>query len=301
MSLLVVGSVAFDDISTPQGRAENILGGSATYFSVTASNFVPVRVVAVVGEDFGAEEAAAFQGRPIDIAGLERAQGKTFRWRGEYNGDMNQARTLETQLNVFQHFSPKIPASYLETEFIFLGNIDPTLQLHVRQQLPQARLVACDTMNYWIQRTPEALGKTLHAVDMLVINENETRMISGIDNLRRAAAEVLKLGPKVLVVKRGEYGACLFQNGSIFFAPGYPLEQVFDPTGAGDTFAGGFMGFLASCKEINEANLRRGLIYGSVMASFAVEAFGLRRLLRVTTGEIQNRFQEFKSMTHFDV
>lgn len=301
MSLLVVGSVAFDDISTPQGRAENILGGSATYFSVTASNFAPVRLVAVVGEDFGPQEISAFQGRPIDVTGLERAAGKTFRWRGEYNGDMNQAKTLETQLNVFQHFSPKIPVSYLESEFVFLGNIDPTLQLHVRQQLPKARLVACDTMNYWIQGAPQELRKTLQVVDMLIINEGEARMLSGIDNLRRAAAEVLKLGPKVLVVKRGEYGACLFQNGSIFFAPGYPLEQVFDPTGAGDTFAGGFMGYLAACGEINEVNLRRGLIYGSVMASFAVEAFGLRRLLLVTLEEIQKRFLEFKSMTHFDV
>jgi sugar/nucleoside kinase (ribokinase family) len=301
MALLVVGSVAFDDISTPLGRAENILGGSATYFSITASNFVPVRIVAVVGDDFGPNELSAFDGRPIDTSGMERASGKTFRWRGEYSGDMNQAKTLETQLNVFQHFSPKIPPSYLASEFVFLGNIDPTLQLSVRQQLPLARLVACDTMNYWIQGVPGELRKTLQAVDMLIINEGEARMISGIDNLRRAASEVLKLGPKALVVKRGEYGACLFQDGSIFFAPGYPLEQVYDPTGAGDTFAGGFMGYLASCGEVNEVNLRRGLIYGSVMASFAVEAFGLRRLLTVTPEEIQKRFQEFKNMTHFDV
>jgi sugar/nucleoside kinase (ribokinase family) len=301
MNLLAIGSVAFDDITTPHGRAENILGGSATYFSVTASHFVPVQIVAVVGEDFGAKEMAAFEGRTIDTAGLERVQGKTFRWRGEYSGDMNQAKTLETQLNVFQHFSPKIPDAYLASEYVFLGNIDPALQLHVRKQLPGARWVGCDTMNYWIQGAPEALGKTLRAVDLLMINEGEARMISGVDNLRRAAAEVLKLGPKALVVKRGEYGACLFQNGSIFFAPAYPLEQVLDPTGAGDTFAGGFMGYLASCGAVNEANLRRALIYGSVMASFVVEDFGLRRLLAVTTDEIQKRFDEFKSMTHFDV
>lgn len=301
MSLLVVGSVAFDSLKTPYGRADNILGGSASYFSVTASYFAPVNVVAVVGEDFGEEQLRVFKGHSIDTTGLERAKGKTFRWSGEYRGDMNEAHTLETQLNVFEQFAPKIPASYLESEFVFLGNIDPTLQLHVRQQLPKAKLVACDTMNFWIKGTPDALKKTLAAVDMVVINETEARLLTGIENLKRSAEAIQKLGPKTVVVKRGEYGACLFQDSTIFFAPGYPLEQVHDPTGAGDTFAGGFMGYLARTADCGEANLRRALVYGSVMASFAVEEFGLGRLLRLAAPEIDARFNEFKSMTHFDV
>jgi sugar/nucleoside kinase (ribokinase family) len=301
MSVLVVGSVAFDSLRTPHGDAEEILGGSATYFSVTASYFAPVNVVAVVGDDFGADAISVFTSRSIDIQGLERAKGKTFRWRGQYDGNMNEARTLDTQLNVFEHFAPKIPPAYLSSEFVFLGNIDPLLQLHVRQQLPRARLVACDTMNYWISGKPEELRKTLAAVDLLVINEAEARMLSGVDNLKRAATEIRALGPSVVVIKRGEYGACLFKDTTIFFAPGYPLEEVYDPTGAGDTFAGGFMGYLARNADLSDAGLRRALVYGSVMASFAVEEFGLSRLLRLQRQEIEARFQEFKSMTHFDV
>ena len=301
MSVLVVGSVAFDSLKTPHGEAEEILGGSATYFSVTASYFAPVNLVAVVGEDFGADALSVFTSRSIDVQGLERAKGKTFRWRGEYDGDMNEARTLDTQLNVFEHFVPKIPPAYRDSEFIFLGNIDPALQLHVRQKLANPRLVACDTMNYWIKGKPEELKKTLAAVDLLVINEGEARLLSGSDNLKRAATEIRALGPRVVVVKRGEYGACLFKDTTIFFAPGYPLEQVHDPTGAGDTFAGGFMGHLARSGDLSNAGLRRALVYGSVMASFAVEEFGLSRLLRLQAQEIEGRFQEFKSMTHFDV
>ncbi len=301
MSLLVVGSVAFDNIRTPYGEAESIAGGSATYFSVTASYFAPVNVVAVVGEDFGEKQMQIFQGRPIDTQGLERAKGQTFRWRGEYKGDMNEAHTLETQLNVFQSFAPKIPPSYLSSEFVFLGNIDPTLQLHVRKQLPKGRLVACDTMNYWIQGKLDDLKKTLATVDVLVINEGEARMLSGTENLRRAASTIQSFGPSTLIVKRGEHGACLFRDKSIFFAPAFPLEQVHDPTGAGDTFAGGFMGYLAKSGDLSEAVLRRALVYGSVMASFAVEEFGLSRLLRVQPEEIETRFREFKAMTHFDV
>jgi len=301
MSLLVVGSVAFDSLETPYGKAEEVLGGSASFFSVTASYFAPVKVVAVVGEDFGEEQLRVFTSRSIDIEGLERAPGKTFRWRGEYQGDMSEARTLETQLNVFERFAPKVPASYLGSEFVFLGNIDPPLQLHVRRQLPRVRLVACDTMNYWIKGKPEELKKTLAEVDMLVINEAEARMLSGTGNLRRAAAAIQKLGPRIVVVKRGEYGACLFKDGTIFFAPGYPLEEVHDPTGAGDSFAGGFMGHLARSGDLADGGLRRALVYGSVMASFAVEEFGLGRLLRLTPEDIETRFNEFKSMTHFDV
>ncbi|MGH9404650.1 MAG: PfkB family carbohydrate kinase [Terriglobia bacterium] len=301
MALLVVGSVAFDTIRTPYGQAEEIAGGSATYFSVTASYFAPVNVVAVVGEDFGESQMDIFRGRRIDTLGLEKTQGKTFRWRGEYNGDMNEARTLETQLNVFQSFSPKIPQPYLGSEFVFLGNIDPALQLHVRRQMPKARWVACDTMNYWITGKPEELKTALAEVDAVVINEGEARMLSGTDNLRKASAEILKLGPRTLVVKRGEHGAVLFQGESIFFAPAYPLEQVRDPTGAGDSFAGGFMGYLARNGGFGEADLRRALVYGSVMASFAVEEFGVSRLLRVEPQEIEDRFRAFKAMTHFDV
>lgn len=301
MPLLVVGSVAFDNIRTPYGHAEDIAGGSATYFSVTASHFAPVNIVAVVGEDFGDAQMEMFRGRAIDTQGIERAKGKTFRWRGEYNGDMNEARTLETQLNVFQSFSPKIPAAYLNSEFVFLGNIDPALQLHVRRQLPKARLVACDTMNFWINGKPGDLKNTLREVDALIINEGEARMLSGSENLRKAAAAIQSLGPRTLVVKRGEHGAVLFQGDSIFFAPAYPLEQVHDPTGAGDTFAGGFMGYLASRDDLSDASLRRALVYGSVMASFSVEEFGLSRLLLVEKREIEERFKEFKAMTHFDV
>lgn len=301
MSVLVVGSVAFDNVQTPHGRAENVVGGSASYFSVTASCFAPVNVVAVVGDDFGDAQMQIFRDRPIDTRGLERADGKTFRWSGEYTDAMNEAHTLDTQLNVFQSFAPKIPAAYLDSELVFLGNIDPVLQLHVRRQLPQARLVACDTMNYWISGKPDDLRKTLASVDVLVINEGEARMLSGSGNLKAAAAAIRKLGPKTVVVKRGEYGAVLFCEKSIFFAPAFPLEQVYDPTGAGDTFAGGFMGYLARAGDTSERHLRRALIYGSVMASFAVEEFGLNRLLRVRPEEIEARFAEFKSMTYFDV
>ena len=292
-SLLVVGSVAFDSVQTPYGKAEGILGGSASFFSVTASYFAPVRVVGVVGEDFDTEHLQVFTSRSIDVEGLEQAPGRTFRWRGEYDGDMSEAQTLETQLNVFEHFAPKVPSSYLDSQFVFLGNIDPPLQLHVREQLPKAKLVACDTMNYWINRKPEELRTTLAAVDLVVINEVEARMLSGTENLRRAARAIQDLGPRIVVIKRGEYGACLFKDSTIFFAPGYPL--------AGDSFAGGFMGHLARSADLSEGSLRRALVYGSVMASFAVEEFGLGRLLRLAPEEIEARFSEFKSMTHFDV
>ena len=268
---------------------------------MTASYFAPVRVVGVVGEDFDTEHLQVFTSRSIDVEGLEQAPGRTFRWRGEYDGDMSEAQTLETQLNVFEHFAPKVPSSYLDSQFVFLGNIDPPLQLHVREQLPKAKLVACDTMNYWINRKPEELRTTLAAVDLVVINEVEARMLSGTENLRRAARAIQDLGPRIVVIKRGEYGACLFKDSTIFFAPGYPLEQVHDPTGAGDSFAGGFMGHLARSADLSEGSLRRALVYGSVMASFAVEEFGLGRLLRLAPEEIEARFSEFKSMTHFDV
>ncbi len=301
MSLLVVGSVAIDSIRTPLGYAPEILGGSATHFSVTASYFAPVQVVAVVGEDFGPDYLKPFEARGVDTRGLERAPGRTFRWSGEYDGDMNTARTLETQLNVFERFAPKIPPAYLGSPFLFLGNIDPRLQRHVREQMPKARLVALDSMNYWIQGNVGEVKKTLGVVDLLMLNETEVRMLAGCYNLRRAAAEIRKLGPRMLIIKRGEYGCLFFSGDSIFSVPAYPLEEVHDPTGAGDSFAGGFMGYLASNGDLSEASLRRAMVYGSVMASFTVEDFGLRRTERLTRPEIDARFLEFKKLTHFDV
>jgi len=300
MSLLAIGSVAFDSIETPHGRVEEILGGSATYFSVTASWFTPVRVVAVVGEDFREEHLQVFRQRPIDTQGIERVPGRTFRWKGEYVGDMNQAHTLDTQLNVFEKFVPKIPTSYLDTEYLFLGNIDPVLQLNVHSALPKLRATALDTMNYWIQRTPAELAKVLAAVDILIINEGEARMLSGLHNLKRAAEKIQQMGPRTLVIKRGEYGATLFTQNSVFTAPGYLLDEVHDPTGAGDTFAGGFVGYLAQTEDFTESNLRRAVVYGSVMGSFAVEEFGLGRLLRLAPGEIEARYVEMKALAHFD-
>ena len=300
MSLLAVGSIAFDSILTPYGKAEEILGGSATFFSVTASWFTSVSVVAVVGEDFGEQHFRIFHERSIDTQGVEQVAGRTFRWKGEYTGDMNQAHTLETQLNVFESFVPKIPAVYLDTQFLFLGNIVPVLQLNVRRALPNLRASALDTMNYWIQGMPEELAKVLATVDILLINEGEARMLSKHHNLKKAAESIRKLGPRVVVIKRGEHGATLFGPESIFTVPAYPLEEVHDPTGAGDTFAGGFMGHLARTGDLSDANLRRGAVYGAVMGSFAVEEFGVGRLLRLTPGEIESRYREIKNMTNFD-
>jgi sugar/nucleoside kinase (ribokinase family) len=300
MSLLVVGSIAFDSIRTPHGEVEEILGGSATFFSVTASWFTPVSVVAVVGEDFGAEQLRIFHDRSIDTQGVEQVPGRTFRWKGEYTGDMNQAHTLETQLNVFESFVPKIPPAYLDTQFLFLGNIDPVLQLNVRRALPNLRISALDTMNYWIQGMPEDLAKVLATVEILLINEGEARMLTHQGNLKKAAAIIQKLGPRVVVIKRGEHGATLFGPESIFTVPAYLLDEVHDPTGAGDTFAGGFMGHLARTGDLSDSNLRRAAVYGSVMGSFAVEEFGLDRLLRLTPEEIESRYREIKRLTHFD-
>lgn len=300
MSLLAVGSIAFDCVRTPYGEANDILGGSATFFSVTASWFTPVSVVAVVGEDFGEEHFRVFHDRSIDTRGVERVPGRTFRWKGEYVGDMNQAHTLETQLNVFESFVPKIPPAYLDSQFLFLGNIVPVLQLNVRRALPNLRASALDTMNYWIQGMPEELAKVLATVEILLINEGEARMLSKQNNLKKAAEAIRKLGPRVVVIKRGEHGATLFSPESIFTVPAYLLDEVRDPTGAGDTFAGGFMGHLARTGELSDANLRRAAVYGSVMGSFAVEDFGLGRLLRLTAGEIESRYREIKRSTQFD-
>jgi sugar/nucleoside kinase (ribokinase family) len=300
MSLLAIGSIAFDSIRTPYGEVEEILGGSATFFSVTASWFTSVSVVAVVGEDFGDEQFQVFRERSIDTRGVERVPGRTFRWKGEYMGDMNQAHTLDTQLNVFESFVPKIPEAYLDSKFLFLGNIVPVLQLNVRRALSKLTASALDTMNYWITGTPDDLAKVLATVEILLINEGEARLLSKQSNLKKAAATIQKMGPRILVIKRGEHGATLFTESSVFTVPAFLLDEVFDPTGAGDTFAGGFMGHLARSGDLSDANLRRAAVYGSVMGSFAVEEFGVGRLLRLTPAEIESRYREIKTLTHFD-
>ena len=300
MSILVVGSVAFDSISTPFGSAERALGGSATYFSVSASFFSPVQLVAVVGEDFTEEEMKAFEGRPIDTSGLSRVEGKTFFWSGEYGFDLNVAETKDTQLNVFAEVQPKLPEAFRSPDVLFLANIHPDLQLDVLRQAKRPRLVALDTMNYWITSAKPELERVLREVDMLVINEGEVRQLTGEPNILKASRMIHDMGPQTLVLKRGEYGVLLLTPESIFAAPAYPLESVFDPTGAGDSFAGGFMGFLASCSELTAENYRRAIISGSVMASFNVESFSLDRLRTLTRREIDDRYRAFRRLTHFE-
>jgi sugar/nucleoside kinase (ribokinase family) len=300
MSILVVGSVAFDSVKTPFGETDHVIGGSATYFSVAASFFTDVRVVAVVGDDFGAEDEEVFNSREIDISDLERVDGQaSFRWKGEYGFDLNVARTLDTRLNVFADFKPKLSPAAREAPFLFLGNIQPELQVEVRDQVA-AKLVAADTMNYWIKNTPRELNDMLACVDMLIINDAEAREIGEAANLIRAARKILAMGPKRLVVKRGEYGAAMFTADSYFATPAYPLEEVFDPTGAGDSFAGGMMGYLAATGALDEAAFRRAIIYGSVMASFNVEEFGPGRMLKLTYAEINQRFAQLKAYSHFE-
>jgi sugar/nucleoside kinase (ribokinase family) len=301
VSLLVVGSVAFDAVETPFGKRERILGGSATHFSLSASFFTDVRVVAVVGGDFGEEEMAVFRGRDINTDDIERIpEGRTFFWRGRYDFDLNTAHTLDTQLNVFADFRPKLSDESRAARMAFLGNIQPELQLGVREQLRGAELVALDTMDYWIKSVPEQVRAVVSSVDVCIINDAEARRLADEPNLIRAARKILSWGPRALVVKRGEYGAAMFTPETYFAIPAYPLESVFDPTGAGDTFAGGFMGYLASHEKWDEGTLRRAIIYGSVMASFNVEEFGTERVRRLTHEEINQRFRDFKRMTHFE-
>jgi sugar/nucleoside kinase (ribokinase family) len=301
MSILVVGSVAFDSVKTPFGEAKEILGGSATYFSVAASFFSRVKLVAVVGADFADENLEVFRKHAIDTRGLQQVPGRTFRWSGEYGFALNEAKTLDTQLNVFESFRPEIPDVYRDSEYVFLGNIDPILQREVLSQVRKPKLVACDTMNYWIQSKLEELKKTLALVDILIINDAEARMLTGQSNLTKASKEIRSWGPKALVVKKGEYGVGLFMDGSIFGAPAFPLEEVFDPTGAGDSFAGGFVGYLAKAGRFDDATIRKAVIYGSVMASFNVEDFSLNRLKNLSSAAIKQRYQEFKQLTHFEV
>lgn len=307
MSILVVGSVAFDDVTSPSGSVKNVLAGAATYFSLAASYFTKVRIVAVVGDDFGSEQESVFHKHGIDIRGIERAKGKTFRWGGTYTDNLNEAKTDFTHLNVFESFQPRIPKEYEDSDYLFLANIQPTLQAYVRRNMNHIRLTGCDTMNYWIKGTPKELAETLKLVDVLLINDTEAKMLAHETNLPRAAHKVLAMGPQALVIKHGEYGATIFfREGAFgighhpFRAPTLPIDEVKDPTGAGDSFAGGFMGYLASQKELNREVLKRALFYGGVMGSFAVERFGTERLQSLTREEIDERFQIFRELTHLE-
>jgi len=299
MSIVVVGSVALDSIETPSGRADEVLGGSAAYFAVAASYFAPVNLVAVVGEDFPEEAKATLVSPTINLDGLEVYPGRTFRWTGRYYENLNMRDTLDLQMNVVADFAPQLPEPYRQTPFVFLGNIDPGLQSRVLDQLAQPRLVGCDTISHWIENERPALEAVLKRVDVLIINEEEAQMISGDHNVVRAAHRILTMGPKTLLVKRGEYGVLLFSPRSVFAVPAYPLEEVRDPTGAGDSFAGGFLGYLAESNDVSEAGLRKAIVYGSVVASFTVEDFSLRRLQSLTRGDIEQRYREFVSLTTF--
>jgi sugar/nucleoside kinase (ribokinase family) len=307
MSILVVGSVAFDTIATPSGSVKDILGGAATYFSLAASYFTDVRLVAVVGDDFTAEHETVLKSHGVDTRGIEREPGKTFRWGGQYLDNLNEAKTDFTELNVFEKFQPRIPKEYGDTQFLFLANIHPTLQSSVRREMNGVRLTGGDTMNFWIKGTPKELAETLKGVDVLLINDTEVKMLADESNLLRASKKVLTMGPQALVVKHGEYGATIFfREGAFgigkhpFRAPALPIEEVKDPTGAGDSFAGGFMGYIASQGEINREVLKRALFYGGVMGSFAVERFGTERLQSLTRNEIDTRFQVFRELTHLE-
>jgi sugar/nucleoside kinase (ribokinase family) len=300
MSILVVGSVAFDSVETPFGKVEEVLGGSATYFSTSASFFTDVRLVAVVGDDFPSEHLDFLRSRNIDLAGLQISPGSTFRWQGRYGFDLNEAQTLDTRLNVFESFSPDLPAGYEEAEYVFLANIDPELQLDVLKKVSRPRLIACDTMNFWISGKREALLRTLRNVDIFLLNEGEARQIAEEPNLIKAARSILAMGPRTVVIKRGEYGVLMVTEHAIFSAPAYPLESVFDPTGAGDTFAGGFMGYLSATRDESDAAVRKAIVFGSIMASFTVEDFSLERLRSLTYSEIEDRYRRFKLLTEFE-
>jgi len=299
-SALIVGSLAFDDLEMPTGTFENVLGGAATYSSLSASLLAPVRIVGVVGNDFEESHLAMMKSRGIDTRGVERVtSGKTFRWRGRYAADLMSRTTLDTQLNVFADFRPKIPVEYKKSAFVLLGNIHPALQIEVLDQIEKPRLTLADTMNFWISGEPKLLAEMMRRIDLLIINEEEARDLSGIHNLSRAAADILRRGPSRLIIKRGEYGAVLFDSAGMFFVPGYPLEEVLDPTGAGDTFAGGLLGYLARHGDPSPNAVRRGMFYASALASFCVEEIGTRRLMAVSTADLKKRIEQFVRLVDF--
>lgn len=298
--LVVVGSVALDTVKTPFGAVKEALGGAATYFSYAASFFTQVRLVGTVGEDFPHEHLELLRQRRVDLSGLQISKGRTFRWTGEYGYDLNEAKTLDTQLNVFADFKPVLPDSYRQAPFLFLANIDPVLQLDVRRQVKRPDFIALDTMNFWIQGKRDDLLRALAEVDALLINDAEARQLAGEPNVVKAARAILKMGPRAIVVKRGEYGALMLSGDDVFFVPAYPLESVFDPTGAGDTFAGGFMGYLSAQGKTDGQTVRRAIVYGSVMASFTVEDFSLERLKRLTPDEVQRRYATFHDLVRVE-
>ncbi len=300
MSVLVVGSVALDSVETPFGKADEVLGGSANYFSAAAAHQTPVQMVGVVGSDYPVEKLEPLRARGVDLSGLERAEGESFRWRGRYRHDLNSAETLETRLGVFSHFKPKLPPQFRSAEFVFLANIDPRLQLDVLSQISKPKLVACDTMNFWIESRRPDLLELIGKVDLITLNDGEARQLTEHANLVQAARWILERGPRVVLIKKGEHGAFMFTKDTIFFAPAYPLESVFDPTGAGDSFAGGFMGWLARTGDLSEANMRRAVIVGSAMGSFVVEGFSITRLLEVTRADIDARVADFHRLVSFD-
>ena len=300
MSVLVVGSVALDSVETPFGKADDVLGGSATFFSASASHLTDVQVVGVVGNDYPMDRLRQLEARHVDLSGIEQMDGSSFRWRGRYRHDLNSAETLETHLGVFSHFEPKVPERFANPDFLFLANIDPRLQLAVLKQVKRPRLVASDTMNFWIESRRPELVELLEHVDLLTLNDSEARQLTEKANLVQAARWIMDHGPKHVIIKKGEHGAFLFRDNNIFFAPAYPLESVFDPTGAGDSFAGGFIGYLARTGDLSEAGMRRAVIYGSAMGSFAVEKFSIERLLTVTRREIDERVHAFKQLVAFE-
>lgn len=300
MSILVVGSVALDTVKTPFGSVEDALGGAAVYFSAAASCFAPVNLVGVVGDDFDPSQLEFLRQKNVDLRGLETKLGKTFRWGGIYHDDMNTRDTTFTRLNVFESFQPKIPEAYRDSKYIFLANIAPKLQLDVLNQVNSPELVALDTMNYWIEGSLPDLQQVLRSVDVLLVNDSEAEQLSGESNLVKAARKIQAMGPRVIIIKKGEHGAMMFSDAAVFWAPAYPVEALVDPTGAGDTFAGGFMGYLAGSEGLSSESFRRALIYGSAMASFCVEKFSLQRVQEVSGDEIRSRFNEFWQMTQFE-
>jgi sugar/nucleoside kinase (ribokinase family) len=300
MTVLVVGSVALDSVETPFGKAELVIGGSGTFFSASASHLAPVQLVGVVGDDYPMAQLEPLRARGVDMAGLEQTSGNSFRWRGRYRHDLNSAETLETHLGVFSHFSPKIPAQFRSAPFVFLANIDPRLQLDVLRQVERPKLVACDTMNFWIEsRRPDLLA-LIEQVDLITLNDGEARQLTDCFNLVKAAHWIMERGPAMVIIKKGEHGAFLFKERSIFFAPAYPLEDVFDPTGAGDSFAGGFMGYLARTGDLSDENLRRAVVYGSAMGSIAVAKFSVQRLLEIGRSHIAARVADFRRLVAFE-
>ncbi|MFH1577607.1 MAG: PfkB family carbohydrate kinase [Candidatus Omnitrophota bacterium] len=298
MSILVIGSVALDTIKTPQAKGREVLGGSATYFSISASFFTPVNLVAVVGDDFPPKYSNLLRKRNIDLSGLVVEKGKTFRWEGEYGWDFADPKTLSTSLNVFSRFNPKIPPAYKKSKYLFLANIDPEIQEKVLRQL-SPRLIACDTMNFWIENKRNHLLRLLKKVDIFLLNESEARQLTNHNSIVKSAKALIKLGPKIVIIKRGEHGSLLFCDKYIFSIPAFLLESIVDPTGAGDTFAGGMLGYLSQCGKLNQINLKRAVVYGSVMATFAVEDFSVNRLSSIKPADIKKRFKEFQRLSCF--